>query len=83
MSNRGRLVTMDKEKAEVLNNCFALVFTGNCSSYTPQVDGLEAGDWRTTLSPSVSKDQVHDHQRNLDTHKYGCLAYMTRYMPDS
>ena len=33
LSNTGKLVTMDKEKAEALNNVFARVFTGNCSSH--------------------------------------------------
>lgn len=29
----GQLITMDEEEAEVLNNLFALVFTGNLSSH--------------------------------------------------
>jgi len=33
------MVTMDEEKAELLNNTFASVFTGNLSSHTSQVDG--------------------------------------------
>ncbi|KFQ91096.1 hypothetical protein Y956_15163, partial [Nipponia nippon] len=34
ISKSGELVTMDEEKAEVLNNFFAPVFTGNFSSHT-------------------------------------------------
>ena len=37
----GRVVTMEKEKAEVLVNFFASVFTDSCSSHSPRVDGSE------------------------------------------
>jgi len=35
----GDLVIWDTEKAEVLKDSFASVFTGNCSSHTAQVAG--------------------------------------------
>ena len=35
VSNTGKLVTTDKGKAEVFNSVFALVFTSDCSSHSP------------------------------------------------
>jgi len=34
MSKTGKLVTLDKEKAEVLGNFIASIFTGSLSSHT-------------------------------------------------
>ncbi|OPJ79628.1 hypothetical protein AV530_001584 [Patagioenas fasciata monilis] len=41
MSKTGKLLTMDKKKADVLSNFFAPVFTGKLSSHTSQVDELQ------------------------------------------
>lgn len=53
---------MDKEKAVILSNCFAMVFTCKGSSHTPQADELEGGEWE-------SNDQVCNHLRNLNIRK--------------
>lgn len=44
-----KLVTMDKEKAELLN-ISASVFTGDCSSRSPEVGGLKGGNWGSDAS---------------------------------
>ncbi|GAB0177878.1 mitochondrial enolase superfamily member 1 [Grus japonensis] len=61
------LVTQDMEKAEVLNDFFASVFTGKCSSHTAQV--AEGRDWENAEPPTVGEDQVREYLRNLKVHK--------------
>ena len=55
VSNIGRLVTMDKEKAKVLITIFASVFTTDCSTHSPQVDGSEGADLGNDAAPAISK----------------------------
>ncbi|GAB0202547.1 mitochondrial enolase superfamily member 1 [Grus japonensis] len=55
------------EKAEVLNNFFASVFTGKCLSHTAQV--TEGRDWENAELPTVGEDQVREYLRNLKVHK--------------
>jgi len=63
----GDLVTWDMEKAEVLNDVFASVFTGKCSSHAAQVADHKGRDWEKELR-TVGEDQVRDHGRNLKVH---------------
>ncbi|GAB0205312.1 mitochondrial enolase superfamily member 1 [Grus japonensis] len=63
----GDLVTQDMEKAEVLNDFFASVFTGKCLSHTAQV--AEGRDWENAEPPTVGEDQVREYLRNLKVHK--------------
>jgi len=57
------------EKAEVLDDFFALAFTGKCSSHTAQVAGGKGRDWENEEPPSAEEDQVQDHVRSLKMHK--------------
>lgn len=54
----GVLVTHEIEKAEVLNYCFASVFTRKCSRHTTQVTEGKGGDWGNKGLTTVGKDQV-------------------------
>ncbi|GAB0207279.1 mitochondrial enolase superfamily member 1 [Grus japonensis] len=68
-NERGDLVTQDKEKAEVLNDFFASVFTGKCLSHTAQVTEGKGRDWENAELPTVGEDQVGEYLRNLKVHK--------------
>lgn len=65
MRNSGRLVKMDKEKAEVFNNFFCLSLHWQ---HSPQVDRLEGGELGSDAPPTISKDQVFNNLRNVNVH---------------
>jgi len=65
----GDLVPRNMEKAEVLNDFLASVFTSKCFSHIAQVADNKGSDWENAELPTVGEDQVQDHLRNLKVHK--------------
>uniref|UniRef100_A0A8B9F277 Reverse transcriptase domain-containing protein n=1 Tax=Amazona collaria TaxID=241587 RepID=A0A8B9F277_9PSIT len=66
----GELDTLDLEKAEVLNDFFASVFTGECPDHNTQVlEGRHRDCESEDPRPTVGKDLVRDHLRSLNVHK--------------
>jgi len=57
------------KKAEVLNNFFASVFTGNLSSQPSRDDGAQDGNKGGKAPPTVKENQIRDHSRNLNIHE--------------
>ncbi|GAB0195090.1 mitochondrial enolase superfamily member 1 [Grus japonensis] len=56
-------------KAEVLNDCFASVFTSEGSSHTAQVTEGKGRHSENEEPPIVGEDQVREYLRNLKVHK--------------
>ncbi|CAM4512741.1 unnamed protein product, partial [Caretta caretta] len=66
LNGRGKLVTEDAEKANVLNAFFASVFTNKVSSQTTALGNTA---WGVGDQPSVEKEVVRDYLEKLDEHK--------------
>ncbi|CAM4581387.1 unnamed protein product [Caretta caretta] len=66
LNEGGNLVTEDVEKANVLNNFFASVFTNKVSS---QTTALGSTAWGGGDQPTVEKEVVPDYLEKLDEHK--------------
>ena len=64
MKGNGVLTSTDIEEIEVLNECFASVFTGGqascvCQDHEPPAEGVGSG-----FCPAVTVEQVHGSERD-------------------
>ncbi|PKU30798.1 hypothetical protein llap_18899 [Limosa lapponica baueri] len=66
----GYLVTQNTEKAELLNDFFASLFTGKGSNHTAQIVEGKSRGFENEKPPTVGEDQVQEHLRNLKVHKF-------------
>jgi len=65
----GDLVTKEKEKAEVIIDLLASVFSDKGSSHTELVADSNDKNLEKEDLPAVCEDQVLDHLKNLEVHK--------------
>ncbi|PKU35376.1 rna-directed dna polymerase from mobile element jockey-like [Limosa lapponica baueri] len=69
----GDLVTQDREKAEVLNDFFTSFFTSRGCNHTARVTEGKNRGYENEEPPTMGKDHVQDHLRNLKVRKsMGC-----------
>lgn len=61
----GDLITRNRVKAEVPNDCFVSVFTG-CTTQPPENKGRE---WEKEEPPIKNEDQIQELLKNLKVHK--------------
>lgn len=57
-SPEGNQVNRDMEKAEVVSDCFASVFTDNCSQHITHVAEGKGRDWENEEPHTAGEDQV-------------------------
>ncbi|PKU49340.1 rna-directed dna polymerase from mobile element jockey-like [Limosa lapponica baueri] len=65
----GDLATQNMDKAELLNNFFASLFTGKGSNHTAQVTEGKIRGSENEEPPTVQEDQGRDYLRNLNEPK--------------
>lgn len=68
VNETGDLVIIHMEKAQELNNIFASVFDGSCSSHTSLVPKSQGKDWRNKVQHITGEHQIWDHSRNMNIH---------------
>ena len=69
INETGKLASSDMEKAEVLNKCFASVFTGGQVSYVCQYPEAPGEGERSRFHPTVTVEQVQDRLMKWDVYR--------------